>query len=118
MSRSRAQRRAVREDAARQAREAAERQRVATVARGRRRRGLARQWGALTGARRPTSPLRRARARQWAPVLALLFLANAVAWVLWPSSTAHALVAAVSLLCLPLAAVWLADSRSRSGGLG
>ena len=75
-----------------------------------------RRWTGRTNA--PVdSPLRRAVARRWAPVLALLVVAHAAVWLLSDSPAVRLTAVGVTALATPLLHVWVTDgARGRRTG--
>ena len=101
------------------ARDSAEARRRAEVARARaarERSARLRRWTGRTNAR-VDSPLRRARARRWLPVLVLLVVAHAAVWLLSDSTTVRLTALGVTALAAPLLHVWVTDgARGRRTG--
>jgi hypothetical protein len=119
VSKERARRRAAREAEAAAARERAERRRVAQVGRRRGREALRRTLRTRLGLRprRVDSALRRAAARRWAPVLALLIMVHAVIWLLSDDPAVRLAAVGVTALAAPLVWVLVTDSsRGRRSG--
>ena len=116
MSTERARRRQVRQAAASVAREQAETRRLAEVRRSRTRADRARARRAALGLRATAaSPrLRRAAARRWAPLLALLVAAHAILWILTDDWAMRATAVAVTALAAPVVWVLVTDSARSS----
>jgi Flp pilus assembly protein TadB len=115
VSKERARRRQAREAEAAVARERAERRRLVEVERQRARTRRRRSLRALLGVtpNRVDSATRRAAARRWAPVLALLLMAHAVVWLLSDDPWVRLAAVGVTALAAPVVWVLVTDSSRR-----